>query len=230
MTKLKPQLKNASEIREILKEATFPYTWQGETVDVRLIYLPCNNGKCDVASLFTVIKKCLMANFVLSYSYINRKLALRKAKSDEDLFKIAVQYISKNTAHGELGELLLFTLLDIYLGAPKIISKISMKTSSQMPVFGADAIHAQYVDGKVSLYLGESKLYKSFKDASRDAAKSIATALENYQVEFRHIDAHMDFEGISDVIRDELITMLDPFGEKFNVTETLYSPCFIGFE
>ncbi|MDR1341118.1 MAG: DUF1837 domain-containing protein [Prevotellaceae bacterium] len=229
MAKLQTQLRNAAEIREILQKVDISYTWENESIDVHLIYLPCVNGKCDTLSLFRVIKKCLMANFVLSHKAIQSRLEIINPKSDEELFKSSVRFISKKTAHGELGELLLFTLLDVYLGAPKILSKISMKTSPKMPVYGADAVHAQYVDGVLRLYLGESKLYKSFKSATRKAIHSISDALSNYEHEFTLIEHHIDFPEINDDIAQDIINILNPFNTTNIHADILYSPCFIGF-
>ena len=47
----------------------------------------------------------------------------------------------KNMNTGELGELLLFCFLKTHLKAPKILSKLELKTSTQMYVHGSDGIH-----------------------------------------------------------------------------------------
>jgi hypothetical protein len=113
-----------------------------------------------------LVKNCLLANFVYSHDHIERRLDIENPEAVEMLFQRAVAKLSQHTAKGELGEMILFTLLDVYLGAPKILSKVSMKTSRRMPVYGADAVHAQYVNGALRLYLGESKVYSSFTKCS----------------------------------------------------------------
>ena len=229
MTQLITQLKNTDEIRKILKEVTFKYSWSGEVVDVHLIYLPCVNGICDISSLLEIIKKGLLTNFVLSHKEIQKKIKLNCQESEEELFNKAVRAMSRKTAHGELGELLLFTMIELYLGAPKILSKVSKKTSRRMPVHGADAVHAQYVDGKIRLYLGESKLRKSFSSSVVDAAKSIANARVNYEREFDLIDSDIDFPEINEQLEKDLLSVLNPFASTFCQDEILHSPCFIGF-
>lgn len=229
MAKLPTQLENAAEVRNVLKRIDLTHQWGDELVDVHLIYLPCSNGQCDIMPLLELIKKCLMTNFVLSYRAIQKKLEINASRSEEALFKRAVRFLSQDTAHGELGELLLFTLLDVYLEAPKILSKISMKTSRRVPVFGADAVHAQYVDGELRLYLGESKLYTSFTGAARKATKSISTAIENYEHDFTLIETYLDFPDYDEVTAQKLISLLNPFTNENIRSEVLYSPCFIGF-
>jgi hypothetical protein len=228
--RLKTQLENPQEIRDILRSVNIRFKFGQQKIETLLVYLPCRGGVCDHSDMFRVIKQSIMTNFVLSYSEIQNKLSIKSTKTPAELFNKAIRKISKNTAQGELGELLLFTLLEVYFEAPKILSKISLKTSRRVPVFGADAVHAQYVDESLRLYLGESKLHKTFTNAASSAAESISSFLEKYRDEFTLIDSHIDFPEMDTEIRDELIDLLDPFSENNeNIPDILHTPCFIGF-
>ena len=69
---------------------------------------------------------------------------------------------SKND--GELGELLLFCFLESQLKAPKILSKLELKTTSGLYVNGADGVHfLKLEDGNYQLIFGESKMYVDIK-------------------------------------------------------------------
>ena len=230
MKKLKTQLKNNKEIRSVLREVDVGFELEGGiSVDTLLVYLPCKSGICDYSKLLEVIKQSIMANFALAYSEIERKLSIESKETSEELFKKSVRKISQHTAKGELGELLLFTLLDVYLEAPKILTKLSFKTSRRMPVYGADAVHAQYKDGALRLYLGESKMHKNFTTAVTKAANSISDSIDNYETEFDLIDSHIDFPEIDLSTCEELISILNPFDQEEFDPETLHTPCFIGF-
>lgn len=75
---------------------------------------------------------------------------------------------------GELGELLLFCFLESHLNAPKILSKLEMKTSTKLYVNGADGVHfLRLKDGNYQLIFGESKMYKDIKNAFEKALQSI---------------------------------------------------------
>ena len=211
---LKTQLNNSQEIRDVLRKVDIRLKFGGQHVETLLVYLPCNGGVCDHSDLFRLIKQGILTNFVFSCSEIEKKLSIKCDKSAEELFKKAVRKISKHTAKGELGELLLFTLLEVYFKAPKLLSKISHKASRRVPVFGADAVHAQYVGGTLRLYLGESKLHKTFTNAASSAAMSISSFLEKYCDEFDLIDSHIDFPVMDTEVRDELIDLLNPFSEN----------------
>lgn len=98
--------------------------------------------------------------------YSNRPGALSKKAREK--FK---EY-SKND--GELGELLLFCFLEAQLKAPKILSKLELKTSTKLYVNGADGVHfLELKDGNYQLIFGESKMYKEIKTAFDKALKSL---------------------------------------------------------
>jgi hypothetical protein len=76
---------------------------------------------------------------------------------------------------GEGGELLLYTLLEVALGLPQILCKMSLKTSSQVHYHGVDGVHATALEnGNLAIYWGEAKMYASVNGAIDAALKSIA--------------------------------------------------------
>lgn len=75
---------------------------------------------------------------------------------------------------GELGELILYCFLETHLNAPKILSKLELKTSTGHYVNGADGVHFLKLDnGNYQLIFGESKTIKSLTTALTAAFKSI---------------------------------------------------------
>ncbi|ENM3752740.1 DUF1837 domain-containing protein [Vibrio cholerae] len=227
---LKPQLSNADEIKSILKElpTTF-YLEDGRQVNTLLVYLPCHeDGKVSLSEFFECIKNGIMQNYVFTCTEIQKKLGINSETAMDELFNKALRKISKHTAQGELGELILFTLLDVYLSAPKILSKVSMKERATMPVLGADAVHAQVVDGSFRVYLGESKLYQQFKAAATSAASSIGSAKEKFGDEFDLIESHMDFPNLDEELEEKILDALNPYTSSDSI-KNIHSPCFIGF-
>ena len=84
----------------------------------------------------------------------------------------------ESESSGEGGELLLFLLLERVLQRPQLISKMALKTNTQVHVHGSDGIHADLTDdGVLNLYWGESKLYHSSSEAFKDCFESIAPYL-----------------------------------------------------
>lgn len=111
-----------------------------------------------------------IADYALSWKtrdkYKNMPMTLSKKAREE--FKEA----TKND--GELGELLLFCFLEGYLDAPKILTKLQLKTSNQLYVNGSDGVHLKkLLDNKYQLIFGESKTYAELNCAFNNAFKSI---------------------------------------------------------
>lgn len=226
---LESQLKNADEIKSILKEASVSFELaDGRDVETLLVYLPIEDGVSSYSDFFEKIKNGILYNFVFSCSEVEQKLGIKNKSSVEELFDKAIRKLSQHTAQGELGELILFTLLDVYFQAPKILSKVSLKTSRKMPVFGADAVHGQFRNGAFKLYLGESKLFKEFKPAATKAVASISTAKDKYEEEFDLLDSYMDFPNMDSNLESMLLNLLNPFSNE-DLSGVLHSPCFIGF-
>ena len=89
-----------------------------------------------------------------------------------------IQAQKKEKRVGEAGELILFVLLEAFIGAPMIASKMCLKTARDIEVHGSDGIHAYYDSqkGKLVLFLGESKMDNELSDAFA----SMETSLQDY--------------------------------------------------
>ena len=75
---------------------------------------------------------------------------------------------------GELGELLLFSFLESDLNAPKLLSKMELKTNPNNYFNGADGVHYLKVsDENYQLIYGESKVYSDLKSGIKAAINSI---------------------------------------------------------
>ena len=81
--------------------------------------------------------------------------------------------LSNNT--GEIGELLLFSFLESDLKAPKLLTKMELKTNPNLYFNGADGVHyLKLEDENYQLIFGESKVYD-------DLSKGISAALDSIQ-------------------------------------------------
>jgi hypothetical protein len=133
------------------------------------------------------------------------------------LFKTASEVTGRN---GECGELILYLLTEWVLEAPQLIAKMSLKTNSEMPVFGADGVHVKYCaqTSRLYLYWGESKLYGDVSDAITNAIASITTALDpaKMQHELDLVKRNMDLSGFDAVSKYEVLKFLDPMEETYN--------------
>lgn len=122
--------------------------------------------------------------FALSRKQINQ---LKKDDKLNDLIKKAKSKLKNyDINEGELGEILLYCLLESHLNAPKILTKLELKTNSNDYVKGADGVHLLKLNNfDYQLIIGESKLNSDIKQGIYEAFNSINKFLnENTKLEF----------------------------------------------
>ena len=131
---------------------------------------------------------------------------------ETELFLIARDYFRKIDTAGELGELLLFFILETFFLAPQVVSKMELKTNPGDEVKRSDGIYIGW-DAKEEqclVYLGESKLYGGVRKAISDALQSIATLYPNRADELRLLTTHFKHlsppfqKAVSEWVNDEL--------------------------
>lgn len=226
MPQLEQELSNVC-VDACLKTIAYNANYKGRAVNVLLSFVPFQKGCVDVQSLLLLLKDQIITKFVMSYKEVQKHYQRKdRLEADKQLYEKALRKITKNTAKGKLGELLLYLFLEKFFSAPKILSKISNLSDSEDQVKGADAVHAQYIGSNLILFLGESKLWATYSGACADAVKSIKTTLGDYQTEFDLIETGIDFPNIDDDLEEEILTVLHPYnGSSINI----HTPCFIGF-
>ena len=79
--------------------------------------------------------------------------------------------VNNTVFQGDIAEYLMSIFVDRLASPETLISKISLKTNSGMPVYGNDNYYYDY-DNEI-LYFGESKFYSNAKHALKNALKSI---------------------------------------------------------
>ncbi|ACO84210.1 HamA C-terminal domain-containing protein [Clostridium botulinum] len=138
---------------------------------INLFCMKIHNKSFDTSSLVdelsdSIVSYCLsQTDYDEFYQKHNIGKMYRQAAS---LFR---DYASNK---GELGEIILYSFLESHLNAPKIISKMKLKTSTNDYVKRADGIHMLKLDDEnYELILGESKMYESLNDGIKDAFNSI---------------------------------------------------------
>lgn len=89
--------------------------------------------------------------------------------------KVFIDFRKNNpTRASEVGEVLAYCVAVHHLSAAQLISKMSLKTSNNMPVYGLDGIHASVNNGALTVYFLESKLAGTAASGTADFAKSVA--------------------------------------------------------
>ena len=118
-----------------------------------------------------------LCHFALSRQQVHK---LKLEEKFNDLVTRAKEKLREYTVNeGELGEILLYCLLESHLNAPKILTKLELKTSNNDYVKGADGIHLLKLNEKdYQLILGESKLHAELNTGIYSAFNSIKELLK----------------------------------------------------
>jgi hypothetical protein len=136
---------------------------------------------------------------------------------------------------GELGEVMLYCLLEAHLNAPKILTKLELKTANNDYVKGADGVHLLKLDDEnYQLIFGEAKLDSDLKQGIYDAFGSISKLLKDdnkkLDFEFDLVNSQLIKEVYDEKQYEKLKSILLP-SAKTDETYLDYSfGIFLGFE
>lgn len=117
-----------------------------------------------------------LSNAIISFSLSRKELDdfLKDKRYGEMNTKALSRLRDYKVNDGEAGEILLYCFLEAHLKAPKILTKLELKTSSNDYVKGSDGLHLlQIAQNQFQLIFGESKLEASLTDSLSSAFKSI---------------------------------------------------------
>lgn len=114
-------------------------------------------------------------------------------------------------AGGELGEILLYLFLEQKLNAPKLLSKVELKTTKNQYVFGSDGVHLLTLGDKAfQLVLGESKIVGKLESAVDDAFASIKKVSNDASNEIRLIEKNILSESFDDETTELIKSIIVP--------------------
>lgn len=137
---------------------------------------------------------------------------------------------------GELGELLLYLFLEERLKAPKLLSKMEIKTTRNQYVYGADGVHLYQTKSKsgkpiFQFILGESKIKNDILAAIRKAFESINETVNEIDIEQGLVSLGI-FKEVCDEEKansiKELILPNEDISEKVAIHEKAFG-MFIGY-
>lgn len=170
--------------------------------------------------------------FALSRKQINQ---LKKDDKLNDLVKKAKAKLKHHTDNeGELGEILLYCLLESHLNAPKILTKLELKTNSNDYVKGADGVHLlKLSDSDYQLILGESKLNSDLKQGIYEAFGSInklLTSTSKMEFEIDLINSELVKEAYEEDSYDVLKKIIVPSAKEDETYLDYSFGIFLGFD
>jgi hypothetical protein len=160
-----------------------PATPAGANLEVRCHFLRYDaTGAAQIGRLARWLERQL-TYYAIPRSRANR--AIKKVKANGDITEVlslqreARQLFVNNVGSGEAGELLLFAVLEGWLQAPQVISKMDLKTNNNVHFHGIDGLHARKTPTGLDLYWAEAKFWASPAQALGAALQGVAPYLHS---------------------------------------------------
>lgn len=171
-------------------------------------------------------------HFALSRTEVQK---LIDAKEYSTLVKNAQDKLRVYSANeGELGEILLYCLLESHLGAPKILTKLEIKTSNNDYVKGTDGVHLlKLTDKDFQLILGESKLNSDLQKGVYEAFGSLLKLVDNNKkldFEIGLVNSQLVKEAFNKDLYDYLKKVIIPSAREDEINTDYSFGIFLGFD
>lgn len=199
---------------------------------LRLFYLDISNNSFNYSALHQLLQRNI-GRYVFSRASIEQF----KVEGDSEAIGLKAIELLRNAnnpkdkgAGGELGEILLYLFLENKLNAPKLLSKVELKTTNNQYVFGSDGVHLLRLDDKVfQLVLGESKIKGDLCKAVDDAFDSIVKVSKNPDNELRLIEKNILSESFDEETTTFIKSLIVPLKKDTCVNVDNAFGIFLGY-
>lgn len=199
---------------------------------LNLFVLKISNNAFNYNDLSEELENALI-NYALSRNTLDELVGQKKYGTLSSMAKEKLRKANSN--EGELGELLLYCLLESHLHAPKLLTKLELKTASNDYVKGADGVHLlQINDTSFQIVFGESKLYANLQKGIRAVFDSIRgmmkNGLEKMRYEIHLANSNILKECVSEEMSAILKKILIPTENDENLNIDNSFGIFLGFD
>lgn len=195
--------------------------------DVNFALLKLNSNKFDENTLIQYLK-----NASIYYALPPQRIKeLQEDGRFSDLMEeTKIRFKNVTEDDGEGGELISYCINEHVLGAPKILSKLKLKTNGNDYVKGADGVHIlKLSDNEYEIIYAESKMYENFERAVDAAFESVDRFIEENSLEFEITTLSTNLSGeFEELDVDYLKNVILP--SKKEVRQNTAFSIFIGFQ
>ena len=220
-----------------LRELSFDWETKGIKAEGNFYYLSFKDGVPSTSEFVEFVYHKIVP-FCLPRKYVKDCIQKLTETGDERYFfeaadkakQLFIKAKKKLKRSGEPGEVILFILLEGFLQAPRIVSKMDLKTNRNVEVFGSDAIHVKYdLDNQLLiLYWGEAKLYQNLNGALERICLSIKgfhtpdeDGEEPRKRDIYLVQDHSDIDD--DALKEAIVQFFDPYSEYSNQVREIHA-------
>lgn len=191
------------------------------------------NNNCFSYETLTEELGNILTTYALSRSTYDELCAQKKYASLVTKAKEKLRKAESND--GELGEILLYCMLESHLNAPKLLTKLELKTAVNNYVNGSDGVHMLKIDDSTYQFVfGESKLNSNLKTGIYEAFNSINTLLKDDLNKLRYEVSLVNSNILKETVTEEssiiLKKLLIPTENDENLDIDHSFGIFLGFD
>lgn len=232
---LKLSIENAQQFLDLFYKPEIDGHELTKRTKVSLFILRVEGGRFA----YEDIKKVL-GNASITYVLSRNKVAeIGRGNAHEIIKKVQESFRKPEENSGEAGELFLYCFLETHLGAPKILSKMELKTAKNDYIKGSDGIHLLSLgNGTYHLIFGESKMISDSTVKGSSLSKSITSAFQSIKKvesegicnEISLIDSNIMKETYDEDTIKFLKSIIIPSANDKSVVKYNAFGIFVGFE
>jgi HamA len=171
----------------------------------------------------------MLARYITHFCFTSERRKDLSETERNEMYMKARDLFRKTPNTGQVGELLVYFLLETVLHAPQALKKMAMTTNAKEERKGSDGVHFRWDEhaGVLELIFAESKLWKSFSRALDDAFHSIDAFHDSATKRLEINSFTSGFTALGSDLQEKIISYIE--GE--NATNTrLVQACLIGFD
>lgn len=170
----------------------------------------------------------LLARYITLYCF---KAERRKDLSEQEhneMFMQARDLFRRSENSGQVGELLIYFLLETVLSAPQALKKMPMTTNPKEERKGSDGVHLLWDEGAgvLELIFAESKIWKSFSAALADAFSSMEKFHDSRTKQHEVNAFSSGFSNLDSKLQEKVVSYIE--GENTSNCR-LAQACLVGF-
>ncbi len=199
-------------------------TQQHNKIECNHHLISCSKNEVRERDLLKFLRK-KSPFFILFQNELEKSQDVNNLMDFAELVRNRFRIASKS---GESGELILFAILESN-SIIQLLNKFRLKTSKNVNVQGADAVHIKVTD-EIAIFYGESKMHSSFNSGLSNSFKSIDSfyTKDKEDIEVDLISSNIDEKKFGK-FADKIIDILNPYSDDKNNLKKIH-PILICFD
>ncbi len=170
----------------------------------------------------------MLARYITHFCFTAERRKDLSERDRNEMYMQARDLFRMFDTSGQVGELLVYFLLETVLHAPQVLKKMPMTTNPNDERKGSDGMHLRWEEsaGVLEVIFAESKIYKSFSGALQKAFESMQE-FHDSRTKQHEVNAFTSgFSNLDSELQEKVVSYIE--GENVSNCRLAHA-CLIGF-